>query len=219
MGSNLNFGSRLFDPGSSSLSVTMIAAYNRAGIGVLGHADSVEWTDATILNGVKYPDGLIYVNEDDNIGELWQINPDGSNPIRVARTNLDDESTGVLDLSELVGYKPSRILICNNLGFAKNFGSPSSMTLCFLARLYRQVMVSALQMEKVHPVHDLPLAVQVWGHVLGAKQATEFARQESTARTIHAMLISDPLASHSVVTRVLLHGMRVASYPLPVVVT
>jgi hypothetical protein len=135
LGLNLDFGSGLLDPGSSSFSDTVIV-HNRAGIGVLGHADKVEWTDATtLINGVKYPDGLIYVNGDDNISKLWQVKPDGSNPIRVARTSLDVESTGVFDVLGFVGYTPARILLNNKLSVAETFDSPSSMTLLLNAIL------------------------------------------------------------------------------------
>jgi hypothetical protein len=74
-------------------------------------------------------------------------------------------------------------------------------------------------MAKVHPVVHRIYRLLVRGHVLGAIQATKSARQESAARTVHAMFISDRLASHSVATRVILRGMQVASYLVAAVMT
>ena len=89
----------------------------------LDSPDNVDWTRATTLDGVTdYSGGLIFVNEDNSSGEIWQINPDGSIPMRIANTTVSGESTGIFDLSELVGYAPGSILISNNQG------TPASMT-------------------------------------------------------------------------------------------
>ncbi|WKD49137.1 hypothetical protein [Microbulbifer spongiae] len=121
---NLNFSlvfNSGFDAASSSFTVTKIS--NESGSnGSLDSPDNIDWTAATTLNGVDYPDGIIFVNEDNSSGEIWQMNPNGSSKLRIGRTNVGAESTGIFDISELVGYAPGSILVSNNQG------SPSSMT-------------------------------------------------------------------------------------------
>jgi hypothetical protein len=110
-----------FDSGASSFTITMIAGTS-GGTNVFGQPDNVDWTDATTLGSTFYPDGLIFVNEDNNDGEVWHMRPDGSNKVRIASTNIATESTGVLDISSLVGYQPGSILLQNNQG------TPTSMS-------------------------------------------------------------------------------------------
>jgi hypothetical protein len=105
-----------FNSAASSFTVTMIADQCNDCENTLGDADNVDWTAATQLGGVSYPDGLIFVNEDTAIGEVWQINPDGSNPVRVAKTKGGRSSSGIIDVSEFLGYNPGSLLICNTLG-------------------------------------------------------------------------------------------------------
>ena len=56
-------------------------------------------------------------------GEIWMMNPDGSSRTKVGATNVGAESTGILDISSLVGYLPGSVVLTNNQG------SPSSMSL------------------------------------------------------------------------------------------
>jgi hypothetical protein len=110
-----------FNPSSSSFIVTNIVDQVDGTGGVLNDADNFDWIASTTLGGRRYSGGLIFVDEDD--GEVWQINPDGSDPVRVARANAGSETSGIFDLSKLVGYDRSgNILICNNKG------DPSSMS-------------------------------------------------------------------------------------------
>ena len=108
-----------FDAAQSSFAVTKIDANS----GGLNNADNVDWTRATTLGGNSYPEGLIFVNEDNSTGEIWRMEPDGTNQVRVGSTTVGAESSGIFDLSELVGYAPGSVLITNNQG------SPASMTL------------------------------------------------------------------------------------------
>ena len=110
-----------FDSGASSFTITMISTTSN-GIGVLGQPDNVDWTDATTLGATAYPDGLIFVNEDNGTGEIWHMLPDGSSKVRIASTTVSGESTGIFDLSVMVGYRPGSILITNNQG------TPASMS-------------------------------------------------------------------------------------------
>lgn len=118
---SLDFSGGSFNAGGSSFSLTMIDGQG-GGDGVLEDADNVDWAGATTLNGTNYPDGLIFVNEDNSSGEIWMMNPDGSDQTRIASTTVGAESSGILDVSELLGYNPGSILL------TANQGSPSSMS-------------------------------------------------------------------------------------------
>ena len=117
---DLVFGSD-FNSGASSFTITMIANTSN-GTGNFGQPDNVDWTDATTLAGTPYPDGLIFVNEDNALGEIWQMLPDGTSKVRIADTTISGESTGIFDVSVMVGYLPGSILITNNQG------TPASMS-------------------------------------------------------------------------------------------
>ncbi len=117
---DLVFGSD-FNSGASSFTITMIANTSN-GTGIFGQPDNVDWTDATTLAGTPYPDGLIFVNEDNTLGEIWQMLPDGTSKVRIADTTVSGESTGIFDVSVMVGYLPGSILITNNQG------TPASMS-------------------------------------------------------------------------------------------
>jgi hypothetical protein len=110
-----------FDAGASSFTITKISDTS-GGSNSLNSPDNVDWTDATTLGGTTHPQGLIFVNEDNSTGEIWRMKPDGSDKVLVASTTVGAESTGIFDLSELVGYMPGSILITNNQG------SPASMS-------------------------------------------------------------------------------------------
>jgi hypothetical protein len=119
---HLDFSGGSLQLAESSFTVKKIADnQNSAG---LNNADNVDWTrPTTFSNGAKYPDGSIFVTEDNETGEIWQIHPDGSDPQLIGETQVGSESTGILDLSELLGYKPGHVLACNNQGV------PSSLTI------------------------------------------------------------------------------------------
>jgi hypothetical protein len=110
-----------FDSGASSFTITMVSTTSN-GTGVLGQPDNVDWTDATTLGATSYPDGLIFVNEDNSTGEIWHMLPDGSSKVRIASTTISGESTGIFDISVMVGYLPGSILVTNNQG------TPASMS-------------------------------------------------------------------------------------------
>ena len=118
---SLNFSGGNFATAGSSFSITKIQNQNDNIDGLFGDADNVDWTEATTLNGVSYPNGLIFVNEDSgtNNGETWMMTPTGSGLTRIADTSTDataTETSGILDISTLVGYKPGSILLTSNQG-------------------------------------------------------------------------------------------------------
>ena len=119
---NLDFSDGSFNSGASGFSITKIAGDGSSGNNSFNDPDNVDWTDATTLGGKIYTEGLIFVNEDSVEGEIWQMEPDGTNVIRAAGTTVFAESTGIFDISRLVGFMPGSIMMVNNQG------SPASMS-------------------------------------------------------------------------------------------
>jgi hypothetical protein len=119
---NLHFTGGDFDAAASSFSVTKIRQPSTGVDGSLGDADNVDWTGATTLRGVSYPNGVIFVNEDSATlnGETWMITPTGGSPTLIADTvgSGGTETSGVLDISSLLGFKPGSILLTSNQGAA-----------------------------------------------------------------------------------------------------
>ncbi|MBA3484004.1 MAG: hypothetical protein H0T51_19545 [Pirellulales bacterium] len=118
---NLDFSGGNFNAASSGFSIAKIHNHINDLDGALGDADNVDWTDATVLNGVSYPSGIIFVNEDSGTanGETWMSRPDGSGLTLIADNvgiGTATESTGILDISQLVGYRPGSILLTANQG-------------------------------------------------------------------------------------------------------
>ena len=118
---NLDFSGGSFNAAGSSFSITKILNHNNDIDGAVGDADNVDWTDATVLNGVSYPSGLIFVNEDSGTanGETWMSRPDGSGLTLIADNvgiSTATESSGILDISRLVGYSPGSVLLTANQG-------------------------------------------------------------------------------------------------------
>src|SRR4029078_682976 len=85
---NLHFTGADFDAAASGFSVTKIRQPSTGVDGSLGDADNVDWTGATTLGGVSYPNGVIFVNEDSSTsnGETWMITPTGVGPTLIADT-------------------------------------------------------------------------------------------------------------------------------------
>jgi hypothetical protein len=118
---SLDFSSGSFNAVGSSFTITRIQSHTNDIDGAFGDADNVEWTDATVLDGNAYADGLIFVNEDSGTGggEIWMSEPDGSGLTLIGDTigiNGSAETSGILDISRLVGYSPGSILLTSNQG-------------------------------------------------------------------------------------------------------
>ena len=118
---DLDFSSGSFDAALSGFSITKLQNHNNDQDGTFGDADNVDWSEPTILGGSRYNDGLIFVNEDTgtNNGEIWMMTPDGDNLTLIADTSRVSgatETSGVLDISRLVGYLPGSVLLTNNQG-------------------------------------------------------------------------------------------------------
>jgi len=117
----LDFSGDSFNAAASSFSIATVQQHSNDIDGRFGDADNVDWTRATRLNGVTYPNGLIFVNEDSGTsnGETWIMQPDGSGLTLIGDTvgiAAATETSGVLDISRLVGYRPGSIVITDNQG-------------------------------------------------------------------------------------------------------
>ena len=117
---SLDFSSGGFAADTSTFSLTKIQDL-RAGDGFFGSPDNVDWTRPTTLGGVHYPDGIIFTNEDTSTGEIWMSDPSGDQLVKIGDTTdviESTESTGVLDISEWLGYVPGSIVATSNQGSA-----------------------------------------------------------------------------------------------------
>ncbi len=117
----LDFSGGAFSAGGSSFSITKIQQHHNDTDGAFGDADNVDWTEATTLGGVTYPNGLIFVNEDSGTanGETWMNAPDGSGLTLIGDTiglSGSSETSGIVDVSKFVGYRPGSILLTDNQG-------------------------------------------------------------------------------------------------------
>jgi hypothetical protein len=116
---DLDFGGGSFDAADSSFSITKIQDDVSNTVGTFGDPDNVEWSAPTVLDGTSYSEGLIFVNEDNSNGEIWMNAPDGSDLTLIGDTAgiiVSTESSGILDISDLVGYNPGSILLTSNQG-------------------------------------------------------------------------------------------------------
>ena len=69
----------------------------------LGNPDNVEWST----------DGNIYVNEDGDGNDVWLLDPQSGLATRIA-DGLSTETSGIIDISFLVGFEPGSILLTNS---------------------------------------------------------------------------------------------------------
>lgn len=116
---DLDFTSGSFDANSSSFLIEKIQNDTSNTLNAIGDQDNVDWTAATALGATEYAEGLIFVNEDNSNGEIWLNTPEGGGLTLVADTagiSQATETSGILDISELVGYVPGSILLTSNQG-------------------------------------------------------------------------------------------------------
>ncbi len=116
---DFDFGTGSFDAGASSFSIFKVHDHHDSTRNAIGDTDNVEWTAPTLLGGKSYPDGLLFVNEDDTLGEIWMTTPDGSELTLIGDTGTTSsatESSGILDISSLVGYRAGSVLLTSNQG-------------------------------------------------------------------------------------------------------
>ena len=115
----LDFTSGSFSAAGSGFSITKVLNHVNDVDDTFGDADNVDWSDATTLGGTTYAEGLIFVNEDTGTGngEIWMLEPDGSGLTKIGDTtgiSGSTETSGILDISGIVGYNPGSVLLTNN---------------------------------------------------------------------------------------------------------
>ena len=96
----LDFTGGTFQQDASSFTITMMA---KAG-SPIDNPDNVEWTKSN----------SVFVNSDSCEGGVWEIV--GGETTKIASTKDSTESTGILDISDLVNYPPASILLANTQG-------------------------------------------------------------------------------------------------------
>ncbi len=114
---DLDFGAGSFSAAGSSFSITKTQNDVSNTLGTFGDPDNVEWSEPTVLGGTIYSDGLIFVNEDNSNGEIWMNAPDGTDLTLIGDTagiSGSSESSGILDISDLLDFNPGSILLTTN---------------------------------------------------------------------------------------------------------
>lgn len=86
----------------------------------LNNPDNVLWTERTNIDDTQYPEGLIFICEDNYHGSVWQIEPNGDNRVAIASTIGNGEATGVVDISEYTGHFPGSVLLVNSHAVPSN---------------------------------------------------------------------------------------------------
>ena len=116
---SLDFSGGSFNTSGSGFSIAKIQNDDSNNLGTFGDPDNVDLIDATTLNGITHADGLIFVNEDNGDGEIWMMAPDGTGLTKIGDTNGvsgSSETSGILDISVVVGYNPGSVLLTSNQG-------------------------------------------------------------------------------------------------------
>lgn len=102
---NLAFSGNALDTANSSTTIDQIV--RETGTGSLGNPDNVTWSSEP--NG-----GKLYVQQDGAGNGMWQMDPNGNNRVQIATAN--SEPTGIVDISEYVGYEPGSVLLASIQG-------------------------------------------------------------------------------------------------------
>jgi hypothetical protein len=101
MDTPLQFAGGVFDPNASPATIPQIADDDVAPIGA---PDNLFWSR----------NGTIYVQEDGNGNEMWQIDENGGGLVRIA--TAFSEPSGIIDASEELGYQSGSVLLSSIMG-------------------------------------------------------------------------------------------------------
>ena len=97
----LMFSEGQFNPAESPAIITQVYDDDVAPI---GEPDNITWSK----------DGKLYVQEDSDGNQIWQLNADGTGAVLIAAAFA--EPSGIDDVSALLGYEPGSVLISSVLG-------------------------------------------------------------------------------------------------------
>jgi hypothetical protein len=98
---NMQFTGDVFDVGLSTAAITQIVDNSTPPIGA---PDNLTWS----------PNGTLYVQEDGNGNDVWQMDADGANIAQIAHAL--SEPSGIFDISSLVGYQSGSLLLTSVQG-------------------------------------------------------------------------------------------------------
>jgi len=98
---DMQFSGGSFDTGASTVSIDQIDDDDVAPIGA---PDNLVWS----------ANQKIYVQEDGDGDDMWEINPDGSGRVQIA--SAFSEPSGIVDVSELTGFQPGSVLLTSIMG-------------------------------------------------------------------------------------------------------
>jgi hypothetical protein len=107
---SLQFSGGVFDPAASATTITQLINDN----GALAEPDNLDWAR----------NGKIYMQEDGAGNEMFEMNSDGTGFLKIA--TMFTEPSGVLDVSELVGYQPGSVLLTSIQGSGGTSGAQLS---------------------------------------------------------------------------------------------
>jgi len=135
---NLDFSSGLFNPGNSSFSIKMVV--NHRLVPRFRATDNVLWTESD----------MIYVATDGAEAGVWEMKSDGSGLKEIAASinnGTDYGPSGMTDISSLVGYTPSSILLADTM----NCGSSMSVLINPNAKLLETALPTMAPMAVLVP--------------------------------------------------------------------
>lgn len=109
---NMSFSGGVLDTGTSTAAVRLLLEEALDGGTAAGfnNQDNLAWSTSSLL----------FTQEDGDTQQIWQIDPSASALDRAALaiaqvTGGAGESSGIIDVSELLGYKPGSVLLTNSL--------------------------------------------------------------------------------------------------------
>lgn len=112
MNLNMEFNAGVFDTVSSTVSIDQI---DDDDVGPIGAPDNITWA----------ANQKIYVQEDGDGDDMWEMNPDGSGQVQIA--SAFSEPSGIVDVSVLAGYQPGSVLLTSIMGSGGAGGQLSVM--------------------------------------------------------------------------------------------
>ena len=115
--SQVDFVAGALGANTSSDVTVLFEAGTQAGSNAFAGMDNLVWS----------PDGCIYVNEDDGEGDIWKIDvdsllasyavndftPSAAQVSDVLDADFVSESSGIIDISEHIGYEPGSVFLTN----------------------------------------------------------------------------------------------------------
>ena len=140
---NLQFNSSgQLQPAKSTFLFTMLNSSNN-GDG-LGRPDNVDWSQ----------DGFIYINEDGDGNDVWQLDPATGQIVRIA-DGLETETSGIVDISDLVGFSAGSIFLTNSYDGNSVNGDNGSLYMLVSPSASKEVLLGDVNQDGVVNLLDV----------------------------------------------------------------